>query len=213
MAATVDDALNDTTVIDIPEGGRLPTRQTNPGEKGMGKEDPKFPWTVKKGRRSTRMDKWEQMWFQRWGLSNECSICGENHPAMNKIINDEGGVRYDYNCPIATNDQWPPLGSGDEDQNMWNSLDASPRKMASHHGYNLDAIIEALGRWEHHGAGLLVTPEECESFKSEVHLRCEVERQAWTFKRTLLVVYGLEEESDENLEEDNKGILNLREMC
>jgi hypothetical protein len=144
----------------------------------------KSSWVVKLGKRSRRMDKWENQWYSRWGLSNKCSICGADHTAMNRKINEEGRVSYDYNCPIAVHDQWPPLDHTKEGLNIWNSLDACPMKVASHHGYNKNEIAIALIQWEHNGSGKLVTPEELESFKTETWLICEEERQGWTFKRT-----------------------------
>jgi hypothetical protein len=158
-----------------------------------------IPWTVKFGKRAARVNKWEQQWYERWGSARECSICGEGHPAMHKHMDENGKVSYKYNCPIASNNQWPPDDKDEGVVSIWNSLDASPSKIASFHGYSYEAIDEALEKWEHHGSGILMSPEECESFKDEAHLWCEVERQTWTFKRTLLKIYGLGEESEEHL--------------
>jgi len=112
---------------------------------------------------------------------------------MSKQTNDGGKVIYGYNCPIATHDQWPPRGEEGGEWSIWGSLEANPSKMASYHGYSYEAVEEALERWEHHGSGILMSPKECESFRNEVYLWCQVERQTWTFKRTLATIYGLQE--------------------
>ena len=143
---------------------------------------------VKLGKRSRRMEKWENQWYQRWGLSAKCSICGADHPAMNKKFKDDRVVGYDYNCPIAAHNQWPPTGFGKQGINMWRSLEASPSKLASFHGYNHEEVARALDQWEHYGSGILASPEDCLSFRLEVHLVCDTERQGWTFKRTLVTV-------------------------
>jgi len=113
---------------------------------------------------------------------------------MSRKTDEDGKVSYDYNCPIANNTHWPPKEEDGVVVSIWGSLEASPSKMASYHGYSYEAIDEALEQWEHHGSGILMSPKECESFKDEVYLWCQVERQTWTFKRTLLKIYGLEEE-------------------
>ena len=169
-------------------------------DKGENKEGRRRPWIVKLGKRAARINKWEQQWYERWGFAQECSICGGGHTAMNRKIDENGKVSYDYNCPIASNTHWPPKEEDEVVVSIWESLEASPSKVASYHGYSNEAIEEALERWEHHGSGILMNPGECESFKDEVYLWCQVERQTWTFKRTLLQIYGLEEELEEQRE-------------
>jgi hypothetical protein len=154
-----------------------------------------IPWILKISKRSQRIVKWESNWYQRWALTRNCGICGEDHPAMNKLVDEEGIISYSYNCPIAMNKIWPPPSQVQEERCVWHCLEASPSRICSYHGYSWEAIITALEKWEHYGSGILLTPEECESFKRETHLRCEVERQTWTFKKTLLGICGLEEES------------------
>ena len=147
-----------------------------------------FPWTVMHSKRSKRMAKWEQDWYNRWGLSTTCSICGMEHCAMSRVINEEDRVLYEYNCPISMHTQWPPVGVEEGNPDIWESLAASPHRLASHHGYSIEAVAEAVVRWENNGSGLLVTTEGQDSFRNEVHLICEEERKWWTFKRTPILV-------------------------
>ena len=124
---------------------------------------------------------------------------------MNKKTNEQGIISYEYQCPIATYDQWPPQMVSEEGVSIWNSLDANPSKIASYHGYSYEAIDKALEKWEHQGSGILMSPRECELFKDEVLLWCQVERQTWTFKKTLVRIYGLVEGIGEQLGETDEG--------
>jgi hypothetical protein len=153
-------------------------------EAGITSDKVKNPWSVKLGRRSKRMDKWEQQWYTEWGLSKECRICGDDHAAMNKLKDEEGKITYSYNCPIAMQEHWP-VRNQEKENGMWGCLEANPLKVSSHNGFSYEAITEALFKWENRGSGSLLTNEERESFKGEVFLSCDAERQSWSFKRTL----------------------------
>jgi len=110
---------------------------------------------------------------------------------MIKTYNNDGQRLYKHNCPISIYNQWPPSDPDWEGLSIWNSLDASPEKMASYHGYNHAAIMEALDAWDNRGSGLLVSVDERLSFMREVQLICDEERQGWTFKRTAIIVNGI----------------------
>ena len=163
-------------------------------EQGRNTGDELIPWILKRGKRAAKEDKWEQQWYKRWGSSQQCSICGGIHAAMIRHVGEDHQIKYIIKCPIANNTLWPPEEEDGRERTIWESLEASSYKMASYHHYSQEAIVEALGHWETHGAGDRMTAEEKEVFKAEVDLWCTMERQTWTFKRTLLIIPEKDEE-------------------
>jgi len=115
---------------------------------------------------------------------------------MSKKDDDKGTTTYEYLCPIALRDHWPPKEPGWEGLNIWNSLDASQDKLALLHGYNEGEVAKALYQWENHGAGLLLLDIEVKEFKDKVLRICDDERQTWTFKRTRTEPHNQEDEYD-----------------
>ena len=160
-----------------------------------------IPWTLKLGRKAARVNRWEQQWYKQWGLSQECSICGANHTAMVRQVDEDYKTSYVIKCPVASNEQWPPIDDDGGNQSIWDSLEASSRKMASYHDYSHEAITGALQKWEHYGAGNRMSLEERDLFKAEVDLWCMMERQTWTFKRTLLIIPEKDDELQNILRE------------
>jgi hypothetical protein len=170
-------------------------------EQGRNTGDELIPWILKRGKRAAKEDKWEQQWYKRWGSSRECSICGERHAAMIRQIDNEHRVKYIMKCPIANNAQWPPEEEDGRERTIWESLEASSYKMASYHHYSNEDISEALECWRNRGAGDRMTAEEKELFKAEVDLWCMMERQTWTFKRTLLTIPEKEDDRQDMIGE------------
>jgi len=119
-----------------------------------------------------------------YGFSVPCSICALDHPAMKKDIEINGQQTYQYCCPIAMRDHWPPKEE-EEDWTHWNSLQPSAKKFAEYYYFNEEEIREMLAVWETSTYALLIPTWEVEDFKDEVLRLTENERQSWTFKRTL----------------------------
>ena len=157
-------------------------------------------WILKRGKKAAKLERWEQQWYKRWGLSHECSICGEKHNAMLRQIDKDYKVSYTIMCPVASNETWPPNFDDGAERSIWESLEASPCKMAAHHCYSQEAVTGALKRWESQGAGNRMTSEDRELFKAEADLWCVLERQTWTFKRTTMSV--LENDEMEEIDEE-----------
>jgi hypothetical protein len=120
---------------------------------------------------------------------------------MLRQIDNDYKVSYIIMCPVASNESWPPMIDDERERSIWESLEASPGKIAAHHHYSQEAVTGALNNWERRGAGNRMTTEDRELFKAEVDLWCVLERQTWTFKRTMMSVPNYDDENDKEMEE------------
>jgi hypothetical protein len=157
-------------------------------------------WRVQKGRRRRRAEKVEATWFQNFGACTPCTICALDHQALELLQEEDGKKNYNFRCPIAKREKWPPEETG---ISLWESSEPSPEKFARLHHYNTEDIKNMLEVWETSVLSLVIPMTECQEFRAEVLRITDQVRQSWMFKRSSIYYPATENGYDSNEEGDS----------
>jgi len=144
-------------------------------------------WIKQKSRRARRSERIEATWYREYGCITPCSICALDHPAMVQIDSEDEEKIFQYCCPIARRDIWPPAEEEDSDNTVWDSLEPSPEKFAKYYYFNIEEIQQKLKIWETSIYSLLIPMAEVEEFKDRVLRFADTVRSSWKYKRTIIV--------------------------
>jgi len=109
-----------------------------------------------------------------------------DHPAMARINREDEESSFQYCCPIARRDIWPPADYEESDGTVWDSLEPSPERFAEFHCFSPEDITLKLKLFETSIYSILIPEAELEEFKNSVWRITEAERLSWTFKRSLI---------------------------
>ena len=154
-------------------------------------------WIKHKGRRLRRSERLKALWYKEYGLSTPRAICALNHQAMKQLNTQSEETQYEYCCPIALRNTWPPVEDEEDEYVIWGCLRPSPEKFAELYCYDIEGIKDMLRIWETSTYSSLITPVEAQIFKEDVLGIAEAVRFSWTFKRAAIRLAELCEASDE----------------